>query len=743
MQHIQFNGLIMKRILINANQQEELRVAIVNSQKLIDLDIEIPSSRQKKGNIYKGSIARVEPSLNASFVDYGGARHGFLPFKEIDRSGLDQSPAASGSASFQHLKEGQQVLVQVEREERGTKGAALTTYISLAGRYLVLMPNHARTPGVSRRIQGSKRDEAREILEQITLQKDEGLIVRTAGVDRDQHDLQWDLDYLRKLWTEIVQAIKDKPAPFLVYQESNVVLRSMRDHFKSDTAEVVIDRQEVYENAKKFVKMVMPTYANRLHLYDGSVPIFSHYQIEEKIETAYQHEVGLASGGALVFDHTEALLSIDINSGKATRGRDIEETALAINLEACEEIALQLRLRDAGGLIVIDFIDMLSNTNQRKVENALADATTQDRARVQIGRISRFGLLEMSRQRLRPSLGDVSYITCPRCNGSGNIRTLKSSAVSVLRMVENEAGKEKTGRVVAHLPLDVTSYLLNEKRKTINDVSDRYNVQITIVPDIRMETPHFQISRYRIDDEGTRKKASYEFHTSRESLYHNSTMRPVEKKLAQHVETAAVAAITPDRPAPTASMFKKFFRSLFTFQLSAKPAPTQKPAVDRNRQRRRRSNNPPQRGKRRNSEYGSSQRQSHTSNDSRNRLSQRRAAPEKAAHKPAAGSQNRPAAGSQNRPAAGSQNRPAASNQDRPAASNQDRPAASNQDRPTASNQAPAEKAVSAKYSTEQYAPPDRSLISSKAPAEQETSRRAANLSKPVGLTQIETKQRQ
>lgn len=689
----------MKRILINASQQEELRVAIVNGQKLIDLDIEVPSLQQKKGNIYKGSIARIEPSLNAAFVDYGGTRHGFLPFKEIDKSYYRQNSHTASGPNHQSLKEGQQVLIQVEREERGTKGAALTTYISLAGRYLVLMPDNMRATGISRRIQGQKREEAKMVLKQVALQKDEGLIVRTAGIGRDKKDLQWDLDYLRKLWIEITKAAKDKAPPFLVYQESDIVIRSMRDHFKSDVNEVIIDNQENYNSAKKFVKMIMPTYVNRLHLYDGSVPIFSHYQIEEKIETAYKHEVSLASGGALVFDHTEALLSVDINSGKATRGRDIEETALAINLEACEEIALQLRLRDVGGLIVIDFIDMLANANQRKVENALADATIQDRAKVRIGRISRFGLLEMSRQRLRPSLEDVSYIMCPRCNGSGNIRTLKSSAVAVLRMMEHEAGKEKTGRVVAYLPLDVTSYLLNEKRKVINDVSDSYNVQITIVPDIRMETPHFQISRYRMDDKEAKKKASYEFHTSREHLYRNNIMRQAEKKISRHEKAAAVISIAPDKPAPTASLLKKFFRSMFTSKSPVKQETGQKLPPGNNRPRKRRSSIQHQNDRRKSGEYVNRQRQTRVSDDRRTRQSQRRsqqqAVQEKAVQKP------------------------------------------------VSADQPPTEKIPPTKYLAEQYSMPKHNTSETVPSSMQNSNKYATKLSRPAGLKQVETKQRQ
>ncbi len=709
----------MKRILINAAQQEELRVAIVDGQKLLDLDIEIPSLRQKKSNIYKGSITRIEPSLNAVFVNYGGARHGFLPFKDITESYYHQNDRIPDTLNANLLKEGQQVLVQIQREERGTKGAALTTYISLAGRYLVLMPNNACANGVSRRIRGQKREEAHLVLEQITLEKEEGLIVRTAGIGRNEKNLQWDLNYLRKLWVAIVKAAKGRPAPFLVYQENDIVIRSLRDHFKDDTNEVVVDTREVYARAEKFVKIIMPTHTDRVHLYEGTVPIFSHYQIEGKIETAYKHEISLASGGSLVFDHTEALLSIDINSGRATKGKDIEETALAINLEACEEIALQLRLRDVGGLIVVDFIDMLSTSNQRKVENALTNAMMQDRAKVQLGRISRFGLLEMSRQRLHPSLGDVSYITCPRCNGSGNIRTLKSSAIAVLRMMEDEASKEKTGQVVAHLPLEVTSYLLNEKRKSINDISKRYGVQLTVVPDIRMEIPHFQISRYRVDDKEMKKKLSYEFDNPRDDFYANNVIRQIEKKVTRPQELPAVSPIIPDRPAPVSSFLRKFFDSLFTrkpaTEKSSQQMGPQKLPSNNNRYRRRRGNGRRQNNKqltrRKNNEYSNRQRQSESkpAEISRSRQSSRKpyrqASKEKAARR--------------------------SSSADQATTENTSINKLSTSEKPTGDHSSLSQQGV--------YDP-----ATSSAPASKQTqSDDMPKFSKPTGLTQVETKQQQ
>ncbi len=568
----------MKRILINATQQEELRVAMVDGQKLYDLDIELPSREQRKSNIYKGIVTRVEPSLEAAFVNYGAERHGFLPLKEIVRKTFDE-PAADDSdrRSVKDLvKEGQELVVQVEREERGAKGAALTTFISLAGRYLVLMPNNPRAGGVSRRIEGEERDEIREALSQIEIPPAMGVIVRTAGVGRSQEELQWDLDYLKTLWEAIQRAGEEKAAPFLIHQESNVILRALRDHLRNDIGEIIVDDARVFAQASEFMQHVMPHNLKKLKLYEDRVPLFNRYQVESQIESAFERVVYLPSGGAIAIDHTEALVSIDINSARATKGGDIEETALNTNLEAADEIARQLRLRDVGGLIVIDFIDMTSNKNQREVENRLRDALRLDRARVQIGRISRFGLLEMSRQRLRPSLGESSQIVCPRCLGHGNIRGVESLALSVLRLMEEEAMKEKTGRVVAQLPVEITSFLLNEKRAMIADIENRHEVQLIVVPNPNMETPHFQVSRYRADDEELKDKSSYELVTP------EAPPAPLVGRQRTAFETPAVQAIVPAHPAPPPApeptpasvkdgFFVRLWRNMFAVGTEAPP----------------------------------------------------------------------------------------------------------------------------------------------------------------------------
>lgn len=536
----------MKRILINATQQEELRVAMVDGQKLFDLDIELPSREQKKANIYKGTITRIEPSLEAAFVDYGAERHGFLPFKEIARSYLDPSAVGENNRPIvkDAIKEGQELAVQVEREERGTKGAALTTFISLAGRYLVLMPNNPRAGGVSRRIEGEERNAVREALSQLTLPTGMGVIVRTAGVGRNAEELQWDLDYLITLWEAIRKAAEERTAPLLLYQESNVIIRALRDHFRSDIGEVVIDDAKVFEDAKDFISQVMPHYLNRLKPYKDHVPLFNRFQIESQIESAFQRDVSLPSGGSIVIDHTEALLTIDTNSARATKGSDIEETALSTNLEAADEIARQLRLRDLGGLIVIDFIDMAPSKHQREVENRLREALRLDRARVQIGRISRFGLLEMSRQRLRPSLGESSQVVCPRCSGHGRIRNVDSLALSILRLIEEDALKGKTGQVVAQAPIDVASFLLNEKRDSIKSIETRHSVQLIIAPNPHMETPHFEVRRLRSDDNTLKNKSSYDLITREEPQLSVSETPKTE------FETPAVTTVAPATPAP-------------------------------------------------------------------------------------------------------------------------------------------------------------------------------------------------
>ncbi|MBB1126249.1 ribonuclease E/G [Thiospirillum jenense] len=491
----------MKRMLINATQPEELRVAIVDGQQLYNLDIESPGREQKKANIYKGIITRVEPSLEAAFVDYGSERHGFLPLKEIARGYFDAEVKPGNKISIRDLvREGLEVIVQIDKEERGTKGAALTTFVSLAGRYLVLMPNNPRAGGVSRRIEGTDRTELREALSQLAIPEDMGLIVRTAGVGKNIEELQWDLDYLKQLWDAIKSTGDERKAPFLIYQESDVIIRSIRDHLRNDIGEIVVDDPEMYEKARLFMRSVMPQNLKKLRLYEDEVPLFTRYQIESQIESVFQREVRLPSGGSLVIDHTEALTSIDINSARATRGADIEETALTTNLEAADEIARQLRLRDLGGLFVIDFIDMTPAKNQREVENRLRDALKQDRARVQLSRISRFGLLEMSRQRLRPSLGEGSQIVCPRCRGQGTIRSVESLALAVLRIVEEEAMKDSTARILAHLPVTVATFLLNEKRRAIVDIERRYQVDILLLPNKQIDTPDYHIERIRTQE---------------------------------------------------------------------------------------------------------------------------------------------------------------------------------------------------------------------------------------------------
>ncbi len=512
---------MLKRILINATQPEELRVAMVDGQRLFNFDIETASRKQTKANIYKGKITRIEPSLEAAFIDYGADRHGFLPLKDISRSyfnaeigelGFDEngnelgteSPRNSRNTSIKDLlQEGQELIIQVDKEERGNKGAALTTFLSLAGRYLVLMPNNPRAGGVSRRIEGDERAEAREALSTLDVPDGMGLILRTAGVGKTSEELSWDLDYLLKLWQAIEHSASERSAPFLIYQESNVIIRAIRDYLQEDISDIFIDNHGIYDDACQFMGQIMPSFVEKVKFYDDDVPLFTRYQIESQIETAFQREVKLPSGGSVVFDHTEALLSIDINSARSTKGVDIEETALTTNLEAVDEIARQLRLRDSGGLIVIDFIDMLSNKNQREVESRMREALKVDRARVQVGRISRFGLLEMSRQRLRPSLGESSHIVCPRCNGSGNIRGVESLALSILRLMEEEAMKEKTAIILTHVPVEVGTYLLNEKRTAILELEQRQNIQVLVIPSPHIDTPNYEVKRVRIDDKNT------------------------------------------------------------------------------------------------------------------------------------------------------------------------------------------------------------------------------------------------
>ncbi|HED15440.1 MAG TPA: Rne/Rng family ribonuclease [Gammaproteobacteria bacterium] len=533
-------------MLVNATQQEELRVAMVDGQKLFDLDLETSSREQKKSNIYKARITRVEPSLEAAFIDYGSERHGFLPLKEISRSYFLKEPDSGSRVNIRDVvKEGMELVVQVEKEERGNKGAALTTFISLAGRFLVLMPNNPRAGGVSRRIEGDDRNELREAMSSLNFPEGMGMIVRTAGVGKNSEELQWDLDYLLNLWNAIEKASKDKKAPFLIYQESNVIIRALRDYLRKDIGEILIDGEEIYQQAKDFMQQVMPHNLNKLKFYQDSVPLFTRYQIESQIESAYSREVRLPSGGSVVIDHTEAMVSIDINSARATKGSDIEETATNTNLEAADEIARQLRLRDLGGLVVIDFIDMYQSRNQREVEGRLREAMKMDRARVQIGRISRFGLLEMSRQRLSASLGEASQIVCPRCSGQGTIRGTKSLGLSLLRIMEEEAMKDGTAQILIQLPVPVATFLLNEKRAAVSEIEQRHKVTLTLIPNVTMDTPHYSVERVRAD-EVDESELSFKRVKPVEELPEQS-----EKEIITAAEEPSVKTVSPSRPAPT------------------------------------------------------------------------------------------------------------------------------------------------------------------------------------------------
>jgi ribonuclease E len=538
-------------MLVNATQEEELRVALVDGQKLFDLSIEIPSREQKKANVYKGRISRIEPSLEACFVDYGAARHGFLPLKEVSRDFFRQQPQGGRMNIRELLAEGQDVIVQVEKEERGNKGAALTTFVSLAGRFLVLMPNNPRAGGVSRRIEGEDRDQMREVMNQLKIPDGMGAIVRTAGVGRSVEELQWDLDNLNAQWEQIAAAAKDPPAPFLVYRESDAVTRAMRDYLSDDVGEVLIDDPAAFQKAQEYMQRFMPSDTQRrLKLYTDDIALFTRYQIESQIESAYAHKVQLPSGGSIVIDYTEALVSIDINSARATKGSDIETTALNTNLEAADEAARQLRIRDIGGLIVIDFIDMESTKNQREVEDRLRDAVRMDRARIQIGKLSRFGLLEMSRQRLRPSLGESSHIVCPRCVGIGGIRSVESMTLAVLRLLGEELRKDRTTRIIAQLPVEVATYLFNEKREWLRTLEDRSSAELVIVPNPNMQTPEYSIRRVR-DDEADlpeNRQTSYLMPTAPSPVEPGSAL---DKRPA--AEVPAVAALLPSTPAPIMS----------------------------------------------------------------------------------------------------------------------------------------------------------------------------------------------
>ncbi len=541
----------MKRMLFNATQAEELRVAIVDGQKLIDLDIEHAGQEQRKSNIYKASITRVEPSLEAVFVDYGAERHGFLPFKEIARNYIvNEDGEGSRSKIAQSLKVGQEILVQIEKDERGNKGAALTTYISLAGRYLVLMPNNPRGGGVSRRVEGEDRAELRETMDQLEVPEGMSLIARTAGIGRTTEELKWDMGYLMQLWEAIESAAKGVKAPELIYLESSLVVRAIRDLFQPDIGEILVDTQEIFEQAQSFMSTVMPGNVNKVKLYKDDVPLFSRFQIEHQIETAYRRDVTLPSGGAIVIDHTEALVSIDVNSARATKGHDIEETAFRTNLEAADEIARQLRLRDLGGLVVIDFIDMEAAKNQREVENRLRDALHYDRARVQTGKISRFGLLELSRQRLQPALSESSYIPCPRCHGTGHIRDTSSSALHILRILQEEAMKDNTAAVHAQVPVDVATFLLNEKRDDIHTIEMRFKVNVVLIPNIHLVTPNYEVERLRQDsDRLDTPVPSYEM-VVKPTEEIETLVAPTAQEPRPPRPEPIVKGITPEQPAP-------------------------------------------------------------------------------------------------------------------------------------------------------------------------------------------------
>jgi len=596
----------MKRILFNAAHTEELRLAIVDGQRLLDLDIESTAFQQKKGNVYKGKVTRVEPSLEAAFVDYGMERQGFLPLKEISRIYFNNLPEGTPMSQVRIkdvIKEGQELVVQVEKEERGSKGAALTTFISLAGRYMVLMPNNPKGGGISRRIEGEERAELREAMSELEIPDDCAIIARTAGLGKNSEELQWDLDYLVHLWTAISSAA-DKKAPFLIYQEGNLVVRTIRDYLRPDIGEIVVDNPEVHERMLKFMEQVTPHNAHKLKLFTEEIPLFSRFQIEHQIESAFSREVQLTSGGSIVFDRTEALISIDVNSARATKGADIEETALNTNLEAAEEVSLQLRLRDLGGLVVIDFIDMTPARNQRAVEQRLNDSLRYDRARARVGKISRFGLLEMSRQRLRPSLGEASSLVCPRCSGTGHVRGVQSSALHILRVVQEEAMKENSAALHVHLPIATATYLLNEKRHELNTMESRLATPIYIIPTADMETPHYRIRRLRSEDVETEEELpSYKIQAEEDE----TTAKPVPGiTKATASEKPAVGQLTPPGKAPKRAakpregLFVRLFKALFGSGEKKKPrsgADRKRPGGQRGRGGPRGRGGQPQRGR--------------------------------------------------------------------------------------------------------------------------------------------------
>ncbi len=589
----------MKRMLINATQEEELRMAMVDGQNLYDLNIELSSNERKKANIYKGKITRIEPSLEAAFVNYGAERHGFLPLKEISNEYFIKEVESGNRPNIKEvLKEGQEIVIQIDKEERGKKGAALTTYVSLAGRFIVLKPNKERSGGISRRIVGEDRDIARASLREIDIPKNMSVIVRTAGIERTSDELEWDLNNLLSIWEAIKTVIVKRPSPFLVYKESNAVLRALRDYLTNDVGEILIDDKLAYEDAKEFVEQVMPHNLKKLKYYNEDVPLFTRYQIESQIESAYTHSVNLPSGGSVVIDHTEALVSIDINSARATKGSDIEATALATNLEAADEIGRQLKLRDLAGLIVIDFIDMHANKNQREVEERMKKAASEDRARIQIGKISRFGLLEMSRQRLRPALGESNQLICPRCTGIGSIRSVESLALAILRIIGEEARKDMTAKIIAQLPIEVATYLLNEKRDWVQNIEASHDTSVILVANPLLETPHFDIKRVRTDQIELPENSGNSFSmitSSEEQLIPQA----IQSKKATEIAAVGTAIPTPKPPGinknePTQnlwSMLKNLFEPASKIQPEKKQEHHKKPYKKRSRYKGQSKNN--------------------------------------------------------------------------------------------------------------------------------------------------------
>ena len=627
----------MKRMLINATQEEELRMAMVDGQRLYDLNIELPASERKKANIYKGKITRIEPSLEAAFVDFGAERHGFLPLKEISSEYFVKPVESGGKPNIKEvLREGQDIVVQIDKEERGNKGAALTTFVSLAGRFIVLKPNKARSGGVSRRIVGSDRDLARKSLNDVEVPKGMSVILRTAGIDRSAEELAWDLENLLTIWTAILNVVLERKSPFLIYRESNAVVRALRDYLTAEIGEILIDDETTFKEACEFVEQVMPHNIKKLKHYTEPVPLFTRFQIESQIESAFTHSVNLPSGGSIVIDHTEALVSIDINSARATKGGDIEATALNTNLEAADEIARQLRIRDLGGLIVIDFIDMGPQKHQRDVETRLREAVRQDRARVQIGKISRFGLLEMSRQRLRPSLGESSYLTCPRCSGIGTIRSVESLALAILRIIGEEARKERTAKVIAQLPVEVATFLLNEKRDWVQNLESRNEMQVVLVANPALETPHYDVRRVRDDQTELPENTGPSYELAEADAEPET---PQEILARKHIEPAAIAVMKPSKPAPKR---KKENKGLLATIVGLFSGEEEEPAKKKSQSRRRKSSGADSRSRggqrgRRGSDSSRKKDQRGEQQGSKKKASKKKASKKKVAKKKATG----------------------------------------------------------------------------------------------------------